>query len=150
MLSIGPKEQAATALRDELKTILVAAGVIIQNRKVLVAQRKKRSLRGLLWEFPGGKVREGEDPRQALQRELKEELEIEVEVGDLLETVFHPYPEHSILLLAYRCRIKGGTPKPVGCQDLRWVGLKELKELAMSPADDPIRIRFSFGKESLL
>lgn len=101
----------------------------------------------MLWEFPGGKVREGEDPRKALQRELREELEIEVEVGEILETVFHIYPEHPILLLAYRCRIKGGIPKPIGCRDFRWVGLKELKELAMPPADDPIRIRLSLRKE---
>lgn len=122
-----------------MRTILVTAGVIIRNKRVLVTQRRKQALRGLLWEFPGGKVREGEDPRKALQRELKEELDVEVEAGKILETVFHTYPEYPILLLAYRCRIKQGIPKPIGCQDLRWVRLEELSELALPPADEPIR-----------
>jgi 8-oxo-dGTP diphosphatase len=126
-------------LRDELKTILVTAGVIIEKKKVLVTQRMEGAPRGLLWEFPGGKVKEGEDPRKALQRELKEELDIDVEVGKILEAVFHTYPEYPILLLTYRCRIKKGVPKPIGCHDLRWVGLEELNKLSMAPADEPIR-----------
>jgi 8-oxo-dGTP diphosphatase len=137
---IGPREQAAIALRDELKTLLVTAGVIIEKKKVLVAQRMKGGPRGLLWEFPGGKVKEGEDPREALRRELKEELGVDVDVGKILEVVFHIYPEYPILLLAYYCRIKKGVPKPIGCHDLQWVSLEELTRLAMSPADEPIRI----------
>ena len=139
MLSIGPREQAAIALRDELKTILVTAGVIIAKKKVLVAQRMEGAPRGLLWEFPGGKVKEGEDPRKALRRELKEELDVDVEVGKILEVIFHPYPEYPILLLTYHCQIKKGVPKPIGCHDLRWVSFEELNGLAMAPADEPIR-----------
>jgi 8-oxo-dGTP diphosphatase len=126
-------------LRDELKTIIVTAGVIIEKKKVLVAQRMEGALRGLLWEFPGGKVKEGEDPSEALRRELKEELDVDVEVGKILEVVFHTYPEYPILLLTYHCHIKKGVPKPIGCHDLRWVSLEELNELAMPPADEPIR-----------
>lgn len=122
-----------------MKTILVTAGVIIEKKKVLVTQRMEGAPRGLLWEFPGGKVKEGEGPRKALQRELKEELDVDVEVGKILEAVFHTYPEYPILLLTYRCRIKKGVPKPIGCHDLRWVGLEELNELSMAPADEPIR-----------
>lgn len=132
-----------------MKTILVTAGVIIEKKKALVAQRKKRALRGLLWEFPGGKVKEGEDPRRALQRELKEELDVDVEVEKILEAVFHTYPEYPILLLAYRCRIKRGTPRPMGCHDLRWVCLAELNKLPMPPADEPIRIRLNRPGEGL-
>lgn len=149
MLSIGPREQAAIALRDELKTILVTAGVIIEKKKVLVTQRMEGAPRGLLWEFPGGKVKEGEDPRKALQRELKEELDIDVEVGKILEAVFHTYPEYPILLLTYRCRIKKGVPKPIGCHDLRWVSLEELNRLAMPPADEPILKRLASLEGSL-
>jgi len=130
-------------LRDELKTILVTAGVIIEKKKVLVTQRMEGAPRGLLWEFPGGKVKEGEDPRKALQRELKEELDVDVEVEKILEAVFHTYPEYPILLLTYRCRIKKGVPKPIGCHDLRWVGLEELNEFSMAPADEPIRKRLA-------
>lgn len=136
-------------MSDELKTILVTAGVIIEKKKVLVTQRMEGAPRGLLWEFPGGKVKEGEDPRKALQRELKEELDTDVEVGKILEAVFHTYPEYPILLLTYRCRIKKGVPKPIGCHDLRWVGLEELNELSMAPADEPIRKRLASLEGSL-
>ena len=122
-----------------MKTIIVTSGLITEQEKILVTQRKEGDAQGLLWEFPGGKVEEGEEPRQALQRELREELGIEVEVGEIFEAVYHNYPEHPILLLVYRCRIEKGIPKSLGCRDLRWVNLRGLREMAMPPADDPIR-----------
>jgi len=122
-----------------MKTIIVTAGVIIEQGKILITQRKEDSHQGLLWEFPGGKVKEGEEPRGALRRELKEELDIEVEVGMIFEAVYHPYPKYPILLLIYHCHIDKGALKPIGCHDLRWVDLEELKRLPMPPADDPVR-----------
>jgi len=124
-----------------MKTVIVTAGVIMGHGKVLVAQRKQGSPQALLWEFPGGKVKEGEEPREALRRELKEELDIDVSVGTILEAVFHPYPDNPILLLAYHCRIEKGLLKALECHEVRWVDLTELKGLAMPPADDPIRNR---------
>ena len=124
-----------------MKTVIVAAALTIEHGKHLVTQRKKDSSHGLLWEFPGGKVKEGEDPREALRRELKEELDVEVEVGRLFDAVFYSYPEFPILLLVYCCRVEKGSLKPIGCHDLRWVTGKELETLAMPPADDPIRKR---------
>jgi 8-oxo-dGTP diphosphatase len=126
-----------------MNTVIVTASLIIEQGKVLVTQRKKNSSHGLLWEFPGGKVKEREDPREALRRELKEELDVEVEVGMIFDAVFYSYPEYPILLLVYRCRIEKGSLKPIGCHDLRWVTLKELEKLAMPPADDPIRKQLS-------
>jgi 8-oxo-dGTP diphosphatase len=122
-----------------MKTIMVTAGVMMEQGKVLVTQRKEDSPQGLLWEFPGGKVKEGEEPREALRRELKEELDVDVEVGMIFEAVYHLYPNYPILLLVYHCSINKGVLKPLGCYDLRWVNLNELKKLAMPPADDPIR-----------
>jgi len=134
-----------------MKTVIVAAALTIEHGKHLVTQRKKDSSHGLLWEFPGGKVKEGEDPREALRRELKEELDVEVEVGRLFDAVFYSYPEFPILLLVYRCRIEKGSLKPIECHDLQWVTLKELEALAMPPADGPVRKRlFSSEKEVLL
>ena len=134
-----------------MKTVIVTAALTIEQGKLLVAQRKKNSSHGLLWEFPGGKVEEGEDPRGALRRELKEELDVDVEVGGLFDAVFYFYPEYPILLLVYRCRVEKGSLKPIGCHDLRWVTLRELGTLAMPPADDPIRKHlFSSEKEGLL
>ncbi len=57
----------------------------------------------------------------------------------MFDAVFHSYPEYPILLLVYRCRVKKGSPKPIGCHDLGWVTLGELEKLAMPPADDPVR-----------
>ncbi|MCJ7641396.1 MAG: (deoxy)nucleoside triphosphate pyrophosphohydrolase [Desulfobacterales bacterium] len=122
-----------------MKTLLVTAGIMTNQGKVLIAQRKEGAARGLLWEFPGGKLREGEEPKEALQRELREELGIEVKVGTILEVVFHVYPEYPILLLAYRCRIEKGRPQPLGCREVRWVPIRELAKLPMAQADVPIR-----------
>ena len=127
-----------------MQTVMVTAGILVQGKRVLVTQRNENDLRGLLWEFPGGKVKEEEDPKEALRRELKEELDIEVEVGRISEVVFHPYPEYPILLLAYTCRILRGIPKPIGCHNLQWASFDELKRLAMTPADEPIRKLLGF------
>ncbi len=132
-----------------MKITIVSAALIIEGQRILVTQRKKDSSHGLLWEFPGGKVEEGEEPKEALKRELKEELDIEVEVGMIYDGIFYPYPEYWILLLVYHCQIKRGFLKPVGCHDHKWVTLKELKTLAMPPADDPIRKRLCFNDKNL-
>ena len=151
MPSIGRRRPAGIVSRDEMKTVIVSAALTIEQGRLLVTQRKKDSSQGLLWEFPGGKVKEREEPRGALRRELMEELDVEVEVGGLFDAVFYPYPEYPILLLVYRCRVEKGSLKPIGCQDLRWVTLGELEKLAMPPADEPIRKHlFSLGQEMLL
>jgi 8-oxo-dGTP diphosphatase len=149
MLSIWRRKEAVIASRDEMKTVIVTAALIIEQGKILITQRKKDSSQGLLWEFPGGKVKEREEPREALGRELKEELDVEVEVGMLFDAVFHSYPEYPILLLVYRCRIVKGSLKPIGCHDLRWVSLREVEKLAMPPADDPIRKHLSSSEKGL-
>lgn len=141
MPSTGRRNGAGIASRGEMKTMVVTAALIIERGKILVTQRKKDSPHGLLWEFPGGKVKEGEEPREALRRELMEELDIDVEVGMIFDAVFYSYPEYPILLLVYRCRVEKGSLKPIGCHDLRWVTLGELEKLAMPPADDPVRKR---------
>jgi 8-oxo-dGTP diphosphatase len=133
-----------------MKTVIVPAALIIEQGKIFITQRKKDSPHGLLWEFPGGKVKEGEEPRGALQRELREELDVEVKVGTLFDAVFHSYPEYPILLLVYRCWVEKGSLKPIGCHDLRWVTLRELETLAMPPADDPIRKHLGSFEEGLL
>ena len=145
--SIVLRERVGTESKDEMKPIIVSAAFIIERRKILITQRRDGVHCGLLWEFPGGKVKEDEEPRQALRRELKEELGIEAEVGEIFEVAFHVYPEYPVLLLIYRCHVMKGIPKPLGCRDLRWVDVEELKELPMPPADDPIRRKLcSSGK----
>jgi 8-oxo-dGTP diphosphatase len=128
-------------MQQVIETLIVAAGVIVEQGKILITQRKEEDAYGLLWEFPGGKVKQGEEPRQALRRELREELGIEAYAGVILDAVFQIYPEYPILLLAYHCRIEKGAPAPLDCHDLRWVNLEELNQFPMPPADHPIRNR---------
>jgi 8-oxo-dGTP diphosphatase len=132
-----------------MKTVIVAAALIIEKGKILVTQRKLGDSHGLLWEFPGGKLKEGEEPREALRRELREELGVGVEPGMIFDATFYSYPEYPILLLIYHCRIEKGSLKPIGCHDLRWVNLQELETLAMPPADEPIRKHLSASKKEL-
>ncbi len=151
MPSIVPRKMAGIASRDEMKAVIVTAALIIEQGKILVTQRKQGDSHGLLWEFPGGKVKEGEEPREALRRELKEELEVEVVPGMIFDAAFYSYPEYPILLLVYHGRIESGSLKPVECHDLRWVNLRELEKLAMPPADESIRMHLcSIEKGDLL
>jgi 8-oxo-dGTP diphosphatase len=147
---IGRRNGAGIASRGEMKTVVVTAALIIEQGKILITQRKKDSSRALLWEFPGGKVKEGEEPREALRRELTEELEVEVDVGTIFDAVFFSYPEYPVLLLIYRCRIQKGLPKPIACQDLRWVTPRELEKMGMPPADDPVRRHLLSLREKVL
>ena len=150
MPSIKQKNVDGIASRDEMKTVIVTAAMIIEQGKILVTQRKKDSSHGLLWEFPGGKVKEGEEPRDALRRELKEELDVEVKPGMMFDGTLYSYPEYPILLLVYRCRIEKGSLKTIGCHDLRWVNLRELETLARPSADDPIRKYLGSFEEGFL
>lgn len=119
------------------KQILVAAGVVLRRGRVLLTQRKKGSHLAGAWEFPGGKVEPDEDPRSAVARELREELGVEVEVGDILDVTFHRYPEKSVLLLFYEATLAVGSPEPraIDVADLLWAGRDELREEAFPPAD---------------
>jgi len=119
--------------------VAVTAGIIVRGNKVLVVQRKPSSRRGMLWEFPGGKIEKDENPRQSLSRELQEELGIEVVPGERFEIVYHPYQDMKILLLSYLCRLVQGEPKALQCHRIRWVTQRQLKELPMTEADIPLR-----------
>ena len=93
-----------------------------------------------LWEFPGGKVRPGESPEQALVRELEEELGIRTHASCLAPFTFasHAYPDVHLLMPLYVCRAFEGIPRPLEGQELRWVRGAELAALPMPPADRPL------------
>jgi 8-oxo-dGTP diphosphatase len=122
-----------------MKTLAVAAALIIKRGRILVAQREEKDDWGLHWEFPGGTLEEDEGPQDCIKRELREELGIEVEVREICEAAFKRYQGFNILLLAYRCTITEGTPSAIWCREVRWVGKEELKVLPMPPADEEIR-----------
>jgi mutator protein MutT len=117
----------------------VVAGVLRrEDGCILLAKRRPGGAHGGLWEFPGGKIEAGETPREALVRELREELGVEVVAGDELLRVEHAYPHLAILLIAVEVRLASGVPRPVQCQELAWVPPGELLSRSLPEADEPI------------
>ncbi|MDI1483971.1 (deoxy)nucleoside triphosphate pyrophosphohydrolase [Polyangium sp. y55x31] len=117
--------------------VLVSAAVLVEEGRVLLTQRKRGTHLAGAWEFPGGKVEPGEDPRAALVRELREEIGMEVSVGDPVEVTFHRYPEKSVLLLFFTVTRAAGSPdpRPLDVADVRWAGPSDLKDELFPPAD---------------
>ena len=114
----------------------VAAAVTVRDDgRMLVAQRKLDDLLGGLWEFPGGKCEDDETLTECLVREMREELGVEVEVGEPVVAVRHAYSHFRITLHAFRCRLVSGEPCCLGCAAFRWVRPAELDVLPMSIAD---------------
>ena len=123
------------------KLLLVAACALVDaDRRVLLSQRPQgKSLAGL-WEFPGGKVEPGENPEDALVRELAEELGISVKPACLAPLTFasHAYEGFHLLMPLYVCRRFEGQPKPLEGQTLKWVRPKDMRDYPMPPADAPL------------
>ncbi len=117
------------------KEIQVAAGLVFKQGRLLITQRNESDHLGGMWEFPGGKVELGETFEQCLFRELREELGIDVEVGELVESISHEYPERKVLIKFFRCNIIMGEPKPLDCQNLKWVEVDELENYEFPHAD---------------
>jgi 8-oxo-dGTP diphosphatase len=121
-------------------TILVVAAIIVEHGRVLVTQRMPGSHLAGAWEFPGGKVEPDEDPRDALVRELREELGVEVEVGAILDVAFHRYPGKSVLILFYAAQRRPDSPAPavIDVAALQWRTGAELADQDFPPADASI------------
>ncbi|HEU0117533.1 MAG TPA: 8-oxo-dGTP diphosphatase MutT [Alphaproteobacteria bacterium] len=118
--------------------LLVAAAALIDaDHRVLLAQRPEGKVMAGLWEFPGGKVHEGETPEHALVRELREELGIETSTGCMLPMAFasHAYEKFHLLMPVYGVRVWHGTPEGKEGQKLAWVAKNDLKDYEMPPAD---------------
>ena len=131
------KPRGILANSIERHTVLVAAGVLEREGKILAARRKRGSHFEGHWEFPGGKLEPDESPEDCLVRELAEEIGVRVRPRGILEVVFHRYPEKSVLLLFYRCDLLEGEPLPLECDEVRWVALEDLPSLDWAPADVP-------------
>jgi 8-oxo-dGTP diphosphatase len=128
--------------REKRSIVIVAACVLLNEAgELLIARRPPgRPLAGL-WEFPGGKVEQGEQPEEALVRELREELGIEIAKADLEPLTFasHAYPDFHLLMPLYRCTRWRGPVTALEGQELRWVGKETLAEYDMPPADEPLK-----------
>lgn len=116
----------------------VVAALIWNEDKFMICQRPAHKARGLLWEFVGGKVEAGETKPQALIRECREELDIELKVNDLFMDVIHEYPDLLVHLTLFNSEIAEGEPKMLEHNNIKWITPAEIPEYDFCPADEEI------------
>lgn len=116
----------------------VVAALIWEGDRFLIGQRPEHKARGLLWEFVGGKTEPGESKEQALIRECREELDVEIQVGDVFLEVTHEYTDLTVHLTLFHAFIVRGIPQKLEHQDLRWITPQEIENYAFCPADQVI------------
>ena len=126
----------------------VVAALIWEGGKFLACQRPAHKARGLLWEFVGGKVEPGETKAQALIRECREELAVEIAVGDVFMDVIHEYPDITVHLTLFHATIAAGVPQKIEHHDICFITPAEIPNYAFCPADEEIlkRIIAVYGK----
>jgi 8-oxo-dGTP diphosphatase len=117
-------------------TIRVVAAVIAEDGRYLVTQRRPGAVLPLLWEFPGGKVEPGETDAEALRREVRHRVGVEVTAGARISSVSHAYEHYTVELHLYDCRIEGGQPAALNVHQFRWVESHEFDRLPFTPADE--------------
>ena len=116
----------------------MVAALIWEGDRFLIGQRPEHKARGLLWEFVGGKIEPGESKEQALIRECREELDVEIQVGDVFLEVTHEYTDLTVHLTLFHASIVRGIPQKLEHQDLRWITPQEIENYAFCPADQVI------------
>ena len=117
-----------------MKTVKVVAAVIRKDNKIFATQRGYGEFKGG-WEFPGGKVEEGETPQQALAREIKEELDTDIEVGDFITDIEYDYPAFHLSMKCFWCQIKGGNLTLLEHEAAKWVDADSINSVDWLPAD---------------
>lgn len=116
----------------------VVAALIWQEERFMICQRPAHKARGMLWEFVGGKVEPGESKEQALVRECREELAVEVAVGDIFLEVTHTYPDITVHLTLFHASIAQGVPQKLEHNDIRYITVDEIPQYEFCPADEVI------------
>ena len=131
-----------------MKIIEVVAAVIFREGRVLCVQRPEnaREYVSLKWEFPGGKIEPGENREQALRREIREELDVEIENLEYFMTVEHTYPDFHLVMHSYTCSIAKGVPVLKEHVALKWLRVEELDQLDWAAADIPIVEKLMSGR----
>ena len=121
---------------ETVRTIRVVAAVIEQDGRYLITQRRAAAVLPLMWEFPGGRVEEGETDAAALQREVLHRLGVHIEVGQLISFVSHPYERYTVDLYLYECTIRSGDLAPLAVNEFKWVTSAEFDKYPFTPADE--------------
>jgi len=134
-LLAAPKSDEGGSQSKSGAIIDVAAGLVFREGKLLITKRFPEAHLGGLWEFPGGKREPTESFQECLARELMEELGIEVAIGRLVQSVTHDYRDKHVHLRFFRCEWKAHEPRPLGCEDCRWVTREELSLFQFPEAD---------------
>jgi 8-oxo-dGTP diphosphatase len=114
----------------------VVAAVLEQDGRYLITQRRATAVLPLMWEFPGGRVEEGETDAQALKREVRHRLSAEIEVGKLISFVSHPYEHYVVDLFLYECTLLSTKLKAQNVGAFRWVTSAEFDQFPFTPADE--------------
>ena len=127
----------------EQKSILVTAGILINGDRILACQRHHSDAYGMQWEFPGGKVKEGEAMRASLRRELAEELTIEAEIGEEVFRARHRYPDREVEVVFFAVRSFRGTVRNQVFEAVEWVRRARLTEYDFLEADRELVRRIS-------
>ena len=117
-----------------MKTVRVVAAIIREGNKVFATQRGYGDYKDG-WEFPGGKIEQGETPQQALAREIKEELDTDIAVGDYVTTIEYDYPAFHLSMQCFWCKIVDGTPVLIEHEAARWLDLEHIDSVDWLPAD---------------
>ncbi|GEM_PF-1734616 len=125
--------------------VIVSAAIIMKNNSVLLTRRKAADHLGGLWEFPGGKIHDGENLEACLRRELKEELGVEAKINSLFFSTVHDYPERTVGLHFYLCDIESGNPAPHEAEEMAWVRLADLEQYELPPADKELVAKLQGG-----
>ena len=121
-----------------MQPLIVTAAILRKNGKILITRRPEGKPHAGMWEFPGGKLGENESPEQCLRREIREELNLQIEVKTIFEVAYYRYDWGPVLILAYESHSLGGEIRNIEVAEHRWVLPAELVDFPILPADRPI------------
>jgi 8-oxo-dGTP diphosphatase len=116
--------------------IRVVAALVASGGRYLITQRRPTAVLPLLWEFPGGRVEPGETDEQALAREIRHRLDVDISVGKLIGFVKHPYERYIVELHLYECELVHGEPREANVHAFQWVASTEFDRYPFTPADE--------------
>ncbi|MFW2387804.1 MAG: (deoxy)nucleoside triphosphate pyrophosphohydrolase [Polyangiales bacterium] len=123
-------------MSSEMKTIRVVAALVERDGRYLITQRRETAVLPLLWDFPGGRVEDGETDQAALAREVTERLGASVEVGQLISFVNHPYEKYAVDLFLYACTLLSDELSCSAVKDYAWVSSTEMESYSFTPVDE--------------